>query len=108
MNKKAFAILVMAGLFSTAGALAQEKENTKVIGKSQTIQQGQKVDMFDRTDADKDGKISKAEADNSKSKLKDKFADIDTNKDNFIDKDEMKAYRQNKKAMVKQNQLKKE
>ncbi|MBW8684543.1 EF-hand domain-containing protein [Chitinophaga rhizophila] len=52
--------------------------------------------LFQKLDADKDGKISKAEADKQEGGrfiLKDKFAVIDTNKDSYIDKNELGAYR---------------
>lgn len=52
--------------------------------------------MFERLDTDKDGKISKAEADKAeKGRLKDNFSKIDTNGDSFITKEEMKIFRQN-------------
>ena len=90
MNKKSLAAMLLIGLFSTAGAVAQEK----TIGKKPD---GEK--MFAKIDIDKDGKISVAEADKApQGKIKENFAAIDTNKDNFIDKEELKAYRKEKKA----------
>ncbi|QHS59769.1 EF-hand domain-containing protein [Chitinophaga agri] len=51
---------------------------------------------FQKLDTDKDGKISKAEADKQESgrfNLKEKFSAIDANGDAYITKDEMTAYR---------------
>lgn len=98
MKMKFLGVMMLAALFTTAAATAQEKEK-KHDGKG-------KGEMFAKLDTDNDGKISKAEADKGdKVKLKENFATIDTNKDSFIDKDEMKAYRQEKrknKEMKKQ------
>ncbi|KOS07057.1 hypothetical protein AM493_14205 [Flavobacterium akiainvivens] len=105
MNKKVFALLLMAGLFTTAGAVAQEK-----VIKGERLQKAK--DAFEDIDTDKDGKISKAEAEKGpKGYLNEHFAEIDTNKDNFVEKPELKAYlkdkkefRQDKKAVLKPKQ----
>ncbi len=55
--------------------------------------------FFKKIDTDGDGKFSKAEVNNASkdnkwlSKLKENFAAIDVNKDFFLDKDQLKAYR---------------
>jgi len=46
-------------------------------------------DIFERMDANKDGKISKEEA---KNRIADAFDRIDTNKDGYIDKDELRRF----------------
>ncbi len=51
-------------------------------------------ERFKAADKDNDGKISKAEADASLPRLAKHFADIDTNKDGFITKEEMRAWHQ--------------
>ena len=90
MKTKWLAAIMLVALFATTGANAQEKV-TK--GKPHHVK------MFDTLDADKDGKLSKAEVDQSdKGKLKENFAAIDSNKDSFIDKAELKAYKKEKKA----------
>jgi len=89
MNKKWLMVLMLGGIFTT-GAVAQERV-------SQTKPSGEK--MIAKIDTDGDGKISKDEADKApKGKLKENFATIDTNKDSYLDKEEIKAYRKEKKA----------
>lgn len=52
--------------------------------------------IFERLDANADGKISKAEADKvGKGRLKENFGKIDANSDGFVTKEEMKIFRQN-------------
>lgn len=106
MNKKWFAALAVAALFSTAGAVAQEKKATTLQPQQQgNLKQGQvkRGQMFNKIDTDKDGKISKAEADAApKDKFSQNFAVIDKNQDNYLDKEELKAYRKEKKAEKKQ------
>lgn len=88
MNKKIVMMLVLAGMFTTGSIMAQEKPK-----------KGDHESVLEKLDANKDGKLSKAEVDASdKAKLKEKFADIDTNKDSFLDKVELKAYKKEKKA----------
>jgi Ca2+-binding EF-hand superfamily protein len=92
MNNKWMMVMVLTGLF-TLSAAAQQKPLSRE-------HHGDK--MFAQLDADKDGKISKAEADKeAKGKIKENFAAIDANKDNFVDKAELKAYRDEKKAANK-------
>ena len=87
MKSKVVMLLMAVGLFTT-GAMAQEKPK-----------KGDKAGMLEKLDTDKDGKLSKAEVDASdKGSLKEKFAVIDTNKDLYLDKEELKAYRKEKKA----------
>ncbi|MBL8515093.1 MAG: EF-hand domain-containing protein [Betaproteobacteria bacterium] len=45
-------------------------------------------------DKDGDGKISKAEADTSLPRIAKQFGDIDTNKDGFVTKEELRAWHQ--------------
>jgi len=102
MNKKWLMVLMLGGIFTT-GAVAQEKVAT---GKKVTSERPVSTDrkpfeekLKPKTDADGDGKISKDEADKApKGKLKENFATIDTNKDNYLDKEEMKAFRKKQKA----------
>ena len=50
--------------------------------------------MFQKIDLDNDGKISKDEASKSdRKRLHEKFDDIDANKDGFLDKAELMAFR---------------
>lgn len=66
----------------------------------QPQQQHDREGFFKKIDTDGDGKLSKAEVDAAAkddkrvTKLKENFDAIDTNKDAFLDKDELKAYRQ--------------
>ncbi|MGQ2983673.1 EF-hand domain-containing protein [Flavobacterium sp.] len=90
MKMKFLGLMMLAALFTTAGAVAQEKEKVRE-GKGNG-------EMFAKLDTDNDGKISLAEADKApKGKLKENFAAIDTNKDSYLDKDELKAYREQKR-----------
>jgi Ca2+-binding EF-hand superfamily protein len=57
--------------------------------------------MFQKMDLDGDGKISRDEAAKSdRKKLQENFDRIDANKDGYMDKDELKAFRQS----MRQNQ----
>ena len=84
--------------FLVAGLLMATLVSVKYYTKQQT-QQRNREGFFKKIDTDGDGKFSKAEIDAASkdnkrlSKLKENFAAIDTNKDSFIDKDELKAYR---------------
>lgn len=90
MKMKFLGMMMLAALFTAAGATAQEKEKVR-DGKG-------KGEMFAKLDTDGDGKISVAEAEKApKGKLKENFAAIDTNKDSFLDKEELKAYREQKR-----------
>ena len=65
--------------------------------------------FFKKIDTDGDGKLSKTEVDaaakdNQKlSRLKDNFDAIDANKDSFIDKEELKAYRKSQGPRKKED-----
>jgi Ca2+-binding EF-hand superfamily protein len=99
MSKKWFTAFIVAALFSTAGAFAQEKKEVPALQQQPKNKEVKKQEMYNKLDADKDGKISKDEADKGpKSKLSQNFAEIDKNKDNYLDKEELKAYRNEKKA----------
>ncbi len=90
MKMKFLGMMMLTALFTTAGATAQEK-GKKHDGKG-------KGEMFAKLDTDSDGKISMAEAEKApKGKLAENFTAIDTNKDSFLDKEELKAYREQKK-----------
>lgn len=110
MNKKFLGALMLAALFSTAGAMAQEKtaEQPKAV-KGEKLKKEAKHKIED-LDTDKDGKISKDEAGKKPDgKLNKNFTAIDKNKDNYLDKDEMKAYKEEKKAASQEKKtLKKE
>jgi len=102
MNKKWLMVFMLGGLFTT-GAFAQEKVvsgNKVVSNKTLTTEKKPSEEkLTTKLDADNDGKISREEADKSpRSKIKANFATIDTNKDTYIDKEELKAYRLQKKA----------
>ncbi|WP_294823559.1 hypothetical protein [uncultured Flavobacterium sp.] len=95
MKCKFAAAFIMTALLSTAGAVAQE---TKKDEKPESRRQ----EMYNKLDADGDGKISAAEAEKApKGKLKENFAEIDTNKDSFIDREELKAFAQERKDKKK-------
>ena len=83
--------------FFVAGLLMATLVSVKTY--AQQPQQRNHEGFFKKIDTDGDGKFSKAEVDAASkdnkrlSKLKENFAAIDTNKDSFLDKDELKAYR---------------
>jgi Ca2+-binding EF-hand superfamily protein len=61
--------------------------------------------MFASIDTDADGKISKDEAAKAeRPMLSKRFDEIDTNKDTYLDKDELKAFREKQRANRKQKQ----
>jgi Ca2+-binding EF-hand superfamily protein len=103
MINKLFKVMVLGAILTTTGAFAQEEP--------QQVQQrpngGQRdpQEAFDKLDADKDGKLSLAEVEKAqRGKLKENFSIIDANKDNFLDKEELIAYRKTQKAKkVNQN-----
>jgi Ca2+-binding EF-hand superfamily protein len=83
MKGKIAAAFIMAAMFGTTTVSAQEIEKTG----------NKRQEMFKKLDTDGDGKISMGEAEKSpKGKIKENFAQIDTNKDSFLDKDELKAF----------------
>jgi Ca2+-binding EF-hand superfamily protein len=90
MNRKWLMVVMLISMFTTVQSFAQDKE------KRQRPDGGK---MFATLDTDNDGKISVAEADKAqRGKLKENFVTIDTNKDNYLDKEELKAYREKRKA----------
>ena len=98
MNKKWLMVIMLVSMFTTVQSFAQEVKETKG-------NKPKREDMFTKLDSDANGKLSQAEVDKSDKKfLKEKFADIDTTKDNFIDKEELKAYREKRKAEKKEKQ----
>ena len=90
MNKKWLMVIMLVSMFTTVQSFAQEKvKGDKPNGEK----------MFAALDTDADGKLSEAEVDKAqRGKLKENFVAIDTNKDKFIDKDELTAYRDKRKA----------
>jgi len=96
MNKKWLMVIMLVSMFTTVQTFAQDNE------KKQKPDGGK---MFAALDTDADGKISEAEAEKAqRGKLKENFAQIDTNKDKFIDKEELKAYREKRRAEKKDKQ----
>lgn len=93
MKMKFLGMMMLIAAFTT-GAMAQEKEK-KHDGKG-------RGEMFAKLDTDGDGKLSLAEAEKApKGKLKENFTAIDTNKDSYLDKNELKAYREQKRKEKK-------
>jgi Ca2+-binding EF-hand superfamily protein len=85
MKTKILTVVLMSTLFTIATYAQEQTDKPKP----------EKEGMFKKLDTDADGKISKAEADKAeKGMIKEKFTDIDTNKDEYIDKEELRAYRQ--------------
>ncbi|SEW51834.1 EF-hand domain-containing protein [Chitinophaga arvensicola] len=102
--KKHFLVagLLMATLVSVKTYAQQPQQQ-------QPQQQHDREGFFKKLDTDGDGKLSKAEVDAAVaggdkrlSKLKENFDAIDSNKDTFIDKDELKAYRKKQGAGKKE------
>ena len=92
MKNKFLMVAMLVGMFTTVQSFAQEVKEAKG-------EKPKRENMFTKLDTDADGKLSQAEIEKSDKKfLKENFAVIDTNKDNFIDKDELKAYRETRKA----------
>ena len=93
MNKKWMMVIMLVSMFTTVATSAQGKQD----------RQGQHpAKMFASLDTDADGKLSQAEVDKAqKGKLKENFTAIDTNKDSFLDKAELKAYREKRRAEKK-------
>ncbi|MGF6929569.1 Ca2+-binding EF-hand superfamily protein [Chitinophaga sp. W2I13] len=87
----------MMKFFFVAGLLMATLASVKTY--AQQPQQQDREGFFKKIDTDGDGKLSKAEVDSAAkdnkrlSRLSENFAAIDTNKDSFLDKDELKAYR---------------
>lgn len=72
--------------FVTAEASAQDGKRRKMPEPEEVVK---------RLDEDKDGKISKAEAENAPhGRLKEHFDMVDANKDSFVDAEELKRARE--------------
>ncbi len=100
MKTKFLAAMMLTALFATVGATAQEIEQP---------QKKEKGGMLKKFDTDADGRISKEEAEKGpKGKLKDNFTAIDTNKDAYLDKAELKAFFEVKSENKKVRVLKKQ
>jgi Ca2+-binding EF-hand superfamily protein len=93
MSRLLIAMLV-AGLFLCQPATAADKDDPPKKPADKSANDNPAVerrvsDVFERMDANKDGKISKAEAKNF---IAQNFDRIDANKDGFIDKDELRRF----------------
>ena len=98
-------LIIMIKHFFVAGMLMATMVTVKTYAQEapqQAPQQQQQKDregFFKKIDKDGDSKLSKAEVEAAAkenkrmTKLNENFAAIDTNKDGFLDKDELKAYR---------------
>ncbi len=92
--KHFFAASMLMATMVTVKTYAQEAPQ-----QPQQHQQGDREAFFKKIDKDGDGKLSKAEVeaaskdDKRLAKLNENFDTIDSNKDGFIDKDELKAFR---------------
>lgn len=98
--KKSILTLVALTTLATAGAYAQTpaKVGSTTTAPSNTTPKKDR-DNFKEMDKDGDGKLSKAEVGGSDRKgfIKN-FGTADTNSDGYITKDELKAYKANRKA----------
>ncbi|MFB6457156.1 hypothetical protein ACE38W_17930 [Chitinophaga sp. Hz27] len=96
MMKHFFAAGILMMTMVTAKTYAQQPQQQE----PQQHQPGDREGFFKKIDKDGDGKLSKAEVEAASKenkrleKLNENFATIDTNKDGFIDKAELKAFRQ--------------
>jgi hypothetical protein len=95
--------LVLLGTLASVGAYAQTPSKTNATTTtapaSAPTKKGGDKDNFKEMDKDGDGKLSKAEVDGSDRKgIIKNFATADANADGFITKDELKVYRDNRKA----------
>ena len=98
MIKNLFKVMVLSAVLTTTGAFAQDQEPQKLQDRQKGGQRDPQ-EMFNRLDADKDGKLSLAEVEKApQGKLKENFTAIDANKDSFLDKEELAAYRKEQKA----------
>lgn len=68
-----------------------DKDGFVTVQELQAMHSKHGEDRFARMDTDRDGKISRAEADRFP-KLGEKFATLDTNGDGFLTKEEMKVH----------------
>ncbi|MFL9845163.1 EF-hand domain-containing protein [Flavobacterium rhizosphaerae] len=95
MTTTFFKIMAAGCILAASPAFAQE---------DMPVQKRTPEKMFEKLDADGDGKISMAEAEKApKGRLKENFATIDTNKDTYLDKEELKTYRKERMAKRKSN-----
>ena len=95
--------LVLLGTLASVGTYAQAPSKTSATTTtaptSAPAKKGGDKDNFNEMDKDGDGKLSKAEVDGSDRKgIIKNFATADANADGFVTKDELKAYRANRKA----------
>lgn len=75
--------VAVAALFMTAAVNAQDREHRKPPSPEKVVE---------HLDTDKDGKISKAEADAAeRGKLSEHFDDVDSNADGYVDAAELKT-----------------
>lgn len=96
MKKNVFKVMVLGAMLTGTAAFAQDDQQP-LKQKDAGGKNGQ--EMFIKLDADKDGKLSKAEVEKSgRAKFTENFATIDTNKDNYLDKEELAAYRKEQKG----------
>lgn len=100
--KKTILTVVALTTLATAGAYAQTPSKTGTTTTApagQPSKKGGDKDNFKEMDKNNDGKLSKAEVDGSNRKgfIKN-FGAADTNADGYITKDELKAYKANRKA----------
>jgi Ca2+-binding EF-hand superfamily protein len=90
MNKQWIMVIMLVSIFTTTASFAQDKKETP---------KPEPGKMFNALDTDADGKLSVAEVDKAqRGKLKEDFTVIDTNKDSYLDKEELKAYREKRKS----------
>jgi hypothetical protein len=87
------AVVTLLGALSLTAGADDEPKATGKAGKKGKLAGKYDADrlpemILERFDTNKDGKLSKAEAPD---RMKDRFAELDKNKDGFLDKDELKA-----------------
>ena len=89
MMKQIFMACMIAGTLAATDSMAQDRGGRK---------RPDAQEMFNKLDTDGDGKKSKAEADKGeRGKLKENFAAIDANGDGYLEKTELKAFRDKKR-----------
>ncbi len=99
MNKTPSTFLALAAAMLLAGAAQADTAAGAAKG-----ERGQKMqERLKAADKDGDGKISKSEAEASLPRLAKHFEQIDTNKDEFLTRDEMHAWHQ-KQVAARQGQ----
>src|SRR5690242_14878000 len=90
-HKSIITLVTVATLFSSAAVLAQSTTTPSAPTRGPAAMQARMAEMLKAADTDKDGFISKAEAEKSLPRLAQHFDDIDTNKDGLFSSDEFKA-----------------